>query len=108
MTTSLLHHLVTGFVLGWAVAWPPGPINAEIARRSVARGFWAGFGIILGACTGDAMWATLVAVGVGALFTSPAMHLIFGFVSVALFVCLAAAFFLWRLAGNSSAGSQEC
>ena len=27
--------LVNGFVLGWSVAWPPGPVNAEMLRRSV-------------------------------------------------------------------------
>ena len=69
LTSPLLPLLATGFLLGWSVAWPPGPINAEIARRCLAGGFWAGFSLLLGACSGDALWAVLVSLGVGLLFT---------------------------------------
>ncbi|HET9019179.1 MAG TPA: LysE family transporter [Acetobacteraceae bacterium] len=82
----------TGFLLGWSVAWPPGPINAEIARRCLARGFWAGFGLLLGACSGDALWALLVSLGVGAVLTTPALHAALGVVSIALLLTLAALF----------------
>ncbi len=88
----------TGFLLGWSVAWPPGPINAEIARRCLARGFWAGFGLLLGAVTGDTIWALLVALGVGAVLTRPLLHLALGVVSIALLLALAAVFLrgAWR------------
>ena len=94
----MLALLGTGFLLGWSVAWPPGPINAEIARRCLARGFWAGFGLLLGACSGDALWAVLVSLGVGALFTVPSVRLAMGVVSVALLLALAAVFLrgAWR------------
>ena len=82
----------TGFLLGWSVAWPPGPINAEIARRCLARGFWAGFGLLLGACSGDALWALLVSLGVGAVLTTPALHAALGVVSIALLLTLTALF----------------
>jgi threonine/homoserine/homoserine lactone efflux protein len=88
----------TGFLLGWSVAWPPGPINAEIARRCLARGFWAGFGVLLGACSGDALWAVLVSLGVGAVFTTPAMRAALGVMSITLLLALAALFLrgAWR------------
>jgi threonine/homoserine/homoserine lactone efflux protein len=87
-----------GFLLGWSVAWPPGPINAEIARRSLARGFWAGGGVGAGACFGDAIWAVLVALGIGALFQAPAARLAMGMVSIALLLVLAGVFLrgAWR------------
>ena len=97
-----LHSLVTtGFVLGWSVAWPPGPINAEIARRALAGGFWTGIAVLLGAAMGDAVWAILVALGVGTLFTGETTRLVMGIVSVGLLVALAILFFLgawssWR------------
>ena len=84
--------LGTGFLLGWSVAWPPGPINAEIARRCLASGFWAGFGLLLGACGGDAIWALLVAFGIGAVFTGATMHMVLGVVSIALLLALAFVF----------------
>jgi threonine/homoserine/homoserine lactone efflux protein len=98
MPASLLPLLITGFLLGWSVAWPPGPINAEIARRCLAGGFWAGFSLLLGACSGDALWAVLVSLGVGVLFAGPAMREIMGVVSVALLVALSFVFLrgAWR------------
>jgi threonine/homoserine/homoserine lactone efflux protein len=88
MTAPLLPILATGFLLGWSVAWPPGPINAEIARRCLAGGFWAGFALLLGACSADALWAVLVSLGVGVLFTGPMMREVMGIVSVALLLAL--------------------
>lgn len=101
MEPTLLSLATTGFVLGWSVAWPPGPINAEIARRCLANGFWSGFGVLLGACTGDALWAILVALGVGTLFTGETTRLVMGVISVGLLVALAVLFLLsafvsWR------------
>ena len=98
MHAPILPLLGTGFLLGWSVAWPPGPINAEIARRCLARGFWAGFGLLLGACSGDALWAVLVALGVGVLFTGPAARAVMGAVSVVLLLVLGFMFLrgAWR------------
>jgi threonine/homoserine/homoserine lactone efflux protein len=90
--------LAAGFLLGWSVAWPPGPINAESARRCLAGGFWAGFSLLLGACSGDALWAVLVSLGIGFLFAAPLARSIMGFVSVALLVALSLVFLrgAWR------------
>jgi threonine/homoserine/homoserine lactone efflux protein len=38
--------ILNGLILGWSVAWPPGPINAEMIRRALkpgsqGGGFWA-------------------------------------------------------------------
>jgi hypothetical protein len=27
-----LSSLINGYIIGWSVAWPPGPINAEMAH----------------------------------------------------------------------------
>ena len=101
MEPTLLSLVTTGFVLGWSVAWPPGPINAEIARRALATGFWSGIAVLLGAAIGDAVWAIVVALGVGALFTGETTRLVMGVISVGLLVVLAVLFFLgawssWR------------
>jgi threonine/homoserine/homoserine lactone efflux protein len=107
MTAPLLPLLATGFLLGWSVAWPPGPINAEIARRCLAGGFWAGFTLLLGACSADALWAVLVSLGVGVLFTGPIMREVLGVVSVALLLSLCAFFLLsaWRALKSVEAAS---
>jgi len=105
MPSPLSPLLATGFLLGWSVAWPPGPINAEIARRCLAGGFWAGFALLLGACSADALWAVLVSLGVGLVFTGPLMREIMGVVSVALLIALSFVFLrgAWRALTNGQA-----
>jgi len=82
-----------GFALGWSVAWPPGPINAEIVRRALAGRFWRAASIGFGACTGDAAWAFAVALGANALASVPAMTAVLWWVSRVL-LCLLAAHYL--------------
>ena len=81
--------LLKGFLLGWSVAWPPGPINAEMIRRGLARGFLPAWVVGLGACSGDFLWALAVALGAGALMTVPGVRPVLGVVSVALLLFLA-------------------
>jgi threonine/homoserine/homoserine lactone efflux protein len=97
--------LLNGFVLGWSVAWPPGPVNAEILRRSVipraqGGGFWAAWQIGLGACTADFLWALAVMTGAGALLDTPRVRQILAVVSFGLLLFLAGmfAFGAWRAA----------
>ena len=64
----------------------------------MAAGFWAGFSLLLGACSGDGLWAILVSLGVGVLFVAPLARSIMGFVSVALLAALSLVFLrgAWR------------
>ena len=86
--------VVNGLVLGWSVAWPPGPINAEMIRRALlprgqGGGFWPAWQLGLGACTGDFLWALGVAAGAGALHAAPRLHLALGVISFLLLLFLA-------------------
>lgn len=94
---------LTGLALGWSVAWPPGPINAEATRRGLAHGFWAAYIVVLGGCAGDATWALLATVAAGHL-RGPRVQLILGIASVVLLLALSALFFrgAWRAWRNSS------
>lgn len=86
---DLLRLLLKGFLLGWSVAWPPGPINAEMLRRALTRGFWQAYSISLGACTGDFLWALGVALGAGAVADIPGVRAGLGVVSTGLLLALA-------------------
>lgn len=97
--------LINGFVLGWSVAWPPGPVNAEMLRRSVipasqGGGFWAAWRLGLGACTGDFLWALAVMTGAGALLNTPGIRQFLAVISFLLLLFLAGMFALgaWRSA----------
>jgi threonine/homoserine/homoserine lactone efflux protein len=100
--------LINGIILGWSVAWPPGPVNAEMLRRSViphshGGGFWAAWQLGLGACTGDFLWAMAVMTGAGALLNTPRVRQILAVVSFLLLLFLAGMFALgaWRSARAS-------
>jgi len=103
--------ILYGFVLGWSVAWPPGPINAEMVRRGLARGFAPAFAVGLGACSGDALWAFGVILGAGVLL-GPAARAALGFISTGLLFLLAAVFLAgawqdWRRHCAGGAGAES-
>ena len=106
--------LFNGFALGWSVAWPPGPVNAEIIRRGIlppsqGGGFWPAWRLGLGACTGDFIWALAVMTGAGAVLNTPRVREILGFISLALLLCLAGMFArgAWRSAHHARAQSNR-
>lgn len=89
--------VLNGMVLGWSVAWPPGPVNAEMIRRGLlprARGggFAAAWAIGLGACTGDFLWAFAVSVGAGALLNGVTIRRALAVLSLFLLLFLAVRF----------------
>jgi threonine/homoserine/homoserine lactone efflux protein len=81
--------VASGLLLGWSVAWPPGPINAEMIRRALARGFWPAYSVGLGACSGDFLWALGVALGAGALADVPGVRPALAGISLTLLLYLA-------------------
>ena len=107
MTPSLPALLATGFLLGWSVAWPPGPINAEIARRCAGGKFWGGIAVLAGAASADAVWAIAAALGVGLLFAAPAARYAMGALSVALLAALAFLFLRGAWGALRKAAPQE-
>jgi threonine/homoserine/homoserine lactone efflux protein len=106
--------LINGFLIGWSVAWPPGPINAEILRRALlprsqGGGFWPAWQLGLGACTGDFLWALCVMAGAGALLNTPQVRFALGVVSLILLLLLATMFArnAWKSALKSSPGTES-
>jgi threonine/homoserine/homoserine lactone efflux protein len=84
--------LLRGLALGWSVAWPPGPVNAEMVRRGLGPGFLSAYLVAIGACSGDFLWALSVSLGAGALAQGPRVRLALGFVSFVLLLFLAFSF----------------
>jgi threonine/homoserine/homoserine lactone efflux protein len=89
--------VLNGLLLGWSVAWPPGPINAEMIRRMLipkraGGGFWSAWSVGLGACTGDFTWALAVTAGAGAFLNQSGVRTTLGIVSFFLLLILAAIF----------------
>ncbi len=63
---SLLLFAAKGFVLGFAVAAPLGPVGALCINRTLQRGFWVGLAGGLGTALADAVYGALAALGFAA------------------------------------------
>lgn len=59
--------LLKGFLLGFAIAAPVGPIGLLCIRRTLAGGMAAGLASGLGAATADAMYGAIAALGLTAI-----------------------------------------
>jgi threonine/homoserine/homoserine lactone efflux protein len=106
--------LLNGFVLGWSVSWPPGPVNAEMIRRGLlpqerGGGFWPAWQVGLGACGGDFLWAFGVATGAGVVIGRPALQPILAAISFAILLLLATIYAVgaWRSFRGANATSPK-
>lgn len=70
-TTSLMGR---GIVLGLGAAIPIGPVNVEIARRTLRGGFFRGFALGCGAVSADCAYAVISSVSLGRLLQRPAIQ----------------------------------
>lgn len=68
ISTSLIGK---GIVLGLGAAVPIGPVNVEIARRTLRRGFSAGFALGFGAVSVDVTYAVLTSLSLGRVLHRP-------------------------------------
>jgi threonine/homoserine/homoserine lactone efflux protein len=69
--TSAWAILVKGVALGLGAAAPIGPVNVEMARRTLRGGFPAGFALGCGAVTVDCTYVILSTVGSATLVRNP-------------------------------------
>ena len=60
-------HLAKGFVIGFSIAAPVGPIGILCIRRSLADGLAKGFAAGLGAATADALYGSVAGFGLTAV-----------------------------------------
>ena len=63
--------IIKGLALGLGAAVPIGPVNVEIARRTLRHGFHAGFALGCGAVTVDITLAVLTSLSIRPLLDSP-------------------------------------
>lgn len=87
-----------GLLLGWSVAWPPGPVNAEMIRRSLSGRYGSAIALGAGASTGDFLWAIAIALGAGSVASLPGVRPALGAISFVLLLVLAWTFLsgAWR------------
>jgi threonine/homoserine/homoserine lactone efflux protein len=83
-----MEHILKGFVIGFAVAAPVGPVGLLCIRRSILDGRLAGFITGLGAATGDTVLGLIAAIGLTSVTVFLTSHAL-GFQFVGGFCLLA-------------------
>ena len=66
------------FVFGISLAISIGPVNIELIKRGVTRGFLPSWLVGIGGMTADLVLFLIVYLGLGTFFTSATVQLIFG------------------------------
>lgn len=74
----MIEVLVSGWLIGMAIALPVGPVITEIIRRGLRAGFLSGLMVGLGAAASHAILVSLTLLGVVALLNRPIWHAILG------------------------------
>jgi len=98
---SLFALVGKGVLLGLGAAAPIGPVNVEIARRSLRGGFRAGFLLGCGAVTVDVTYAILTSLGIRPFLGRPGVMTTLGIAGAAVLVylgvmCFVSAARQWR------------
>ncbi len=70
--------IISGWLIGVAIALPVGPVITELIRRGLAGGFLQGWLVGLGAAASHAILVTLTLLGVVTLFDRPLWHTLLG------------------------------
>jgi L-lysine exporter family protein LysE/ArgO len=105
--TSVVAMIGKGVLLGLGAAAPIGPVNVEIARRSLRGGFRAGFLLGCGAVTVDVTYAILTSLGVRPFLARPRVMAALGIAGAAVLaylgvMCFVGAARQWRAVASTS------
>jgi len=74
----MIEVIISGWLIGVAIALPVGPVITELIRRGLAGGFLQGWLVGLGAAASHAILVALTLLGVVTLFDRPLWHALLG------------------------------
>lgn len=101
----VVQSLLQGVLLGLGAAVPIGPVNVEIARRTLRSGFRAGFVLGCGAVTVDITYALLSSLSLAPLLVRPMVQAVLGTGGIALLLYLTTLCFISMVRSLRAAGS---
>lgn len=101
----VVYSLAQGVLLGLGAAVPIGPVNVELARRTLRGGFRSGVALGIGAVTVDVIYAALTALSLRPSLIPAAIQAVLGISGILLLLYLATLCFISAAGAIRASGS---
>lgn len=92
----LLQPLIAGFICGFVVSVPVGPVNLTVINQALRKGFGTAFLVGIGAITAETFYATLMLWGHASILGKPQVVLALRLVAVVVITALGVRYLLFR------------
>ena len=94
--------LLAGFIAGFVVAVPVGPVNLTVINQALRRGFGAAFLIGIGAMCAETVYASLMLWGHASILSAPRVVLAMRIIAVIVIGAMGARYLLFKSARVSA------
>lgn len=99
---NYLTTILAGFIAGFVVAVPVGPVNLTVINQALRRGFGAAFLIGIGAMCAETMYASLMLWGHASILSAPRVVLAMRIIAVIVIGAMGARYLLFKSARVSA------
>ena len=88
--------LLAGFLAGFVVAVPVGPVNLTVINQALRRGFGAAFLIGIGAMCAETIYASLMLWGHASILDAPRVVLVMRIIAVVVIAAMGIRYLLFK------------
>jgi threonine/homoserine/homoserine lactone efflux protein len=99
---NYLTTILAGFIAGFVVAVPVGPVNLTVINQALRRGFFVAFLIGIGAMCAETMYASLMLWGHASILSAPRVVLAMRIIAVIVIGAMGARYLLFKSARVSA------
>jgi L-lysine exporter family protein LysE/ArgO len=91
-----LYPLIAGFICGFAVSIPVGPVNLTVINQALRKGFWTAFLVGTGAIVAETLYASLMLWGHASILGEPYVVWALRVIAVAVIAGLGVRYLLFK------------
>jgi threonine/homoserine/homoserine lactone efflux protein len=106
---NYLQPILAGFIAGFIVAVPVGPVNLTVINQALRRGFFAAFLIGVGAMCAETVYASLMLWGHASILNAPSVVRVMRFIAVVVIGAMGIRYLLFKSTkvGDSEVAAQK-
>jgi len=106
---NYLQPILAGFIAGFIVAVPVGPVNLSVINQALRRGFFAAFLIGVGAMCAETVYASLMLWGHASILNAPSVVRVMRFIAVVVIGAMGIRYLLFKSTkvGDSEVAAQK-